>query len=191
MASREDGQLQEAPFPLETVRLFLNTWDGELDTEALTTPADLGRWLAAHALVGVTEPPVTQRDFDRAIELREALRTLATGHATGSAPDPAALALLNRTLERERVEVRFGADAVPSLVPAADQGLGRIAALVATAAFDGTWGRLKACPECGWSIYDRSKNRSRSWCRMAECGNRAKARAFRARKAADAALKQA
>lgn len=36
-------------------------------------------------------------------------------------------------------------------------------------------GRLKICPNCGWLFLDRSKNRSRWWCDMTVCGNRAKA----------------
>jgi predicted RNA-binding Zn ribbon-like protein len=35
--------------------------------------------------------------------------------------------------------------------------------------------RLKICGHCGWLFIDRSKNRSRAWCDMAVCGNRAKA----------------
>ncbi len=34
------------------------------------------------------------------------------------------------------------------------------------------------CPSCGWFFLDTSKNRSRRWCRMAMCGNSAKARAY-------------
>jgi predicted RNA-binding Zn ribbon-like protein len=36
--------------------------------------------------------------------------------------------------------------------------------------------RLKICPNCEWLFIDRSKNRSRTWCDMSVCGNRAKAR---------------
>ncbi|MDW9413303.1 CGNR zinc finger domain-containing protein [Sinorhizobium meliloti] len=36
--------------------------------------------------------------------------------------------------------------------------------------------RLKICPNCAWLFLDRSRNRSRTWCDMAVCGNRAKAR---------------
>lgn len=36
-------------------------------------------------------------------------------------------------------------------------------------------GRLKICPNCQWLFIDRSRNRSRSWCDMAICGNRVKA----------------
>ncbi|WP_377295588.1 CGNR zinc finger domain-containing protein [Rhizobium sp. SGZ-381] len=35
--------------------------------------------------------------------------------------------------------------------------------------------RLKICGHCGWLFVDRSKNRSRFWCDMTVCGNRAKA----------------
>ena len=40
--------------------------------------------------------------------------------------------------------------------------------------------RLKLCssPECGWLFYDTSKNRSRRWCSMKGCGNRAKVNQF-------------
>ncbi|MGE6786452.1 CGNR zinc finger domain-containing protein [Ensifer adhaerens] len=36
--------------------------------------------------------------------------------------------------------------------------------------------RLKICPHCGWLFLDRSRNRSRTWCDMAVCGNRNKAK---------------
>ena len=42
--------------------------------------------------------------------------------------------------------------------------------------------RLKICPNCEWLFIDRSKNRSRTWCDMAVCGNRAKARLHYQRK---------
>lgn len=43
--------------------------------------------------------------------------------------------------------------------------------------------RMKICGNCGWLFLDRSKNRSRTWCDMAVCGNRAKAsRHYRRRK---------
>lgn len=35
--------------------------------------------------------------------------------------------------------------------------------------------RLKICGNCGWLFVDRSRNRSRTWCDMAVCGNRIKA----------------
>jgi predicted RNA-binding Zn ribbon-like protein len=36
--------------------------------------------------------------------------------------------------------------------------------------------RIRVCAACGWLFLDRSKNRSRRWCDMSVCGNRAKAK---------------
>ena len=38
--------------------------------------------------------------------------------------------------------------------------------------------RVRECSgdTCSWLFLDRSRNRSRRWCDMADCGNRAKAR---------------
>lgn len=40
--------------------------------------------------------------------------------------------------------------------------------------------RVRRCPVeqggCGWLFLDRTKNRSRTWCRMADCGSTVKAR---------------
>ena len=40
--------------------------------------------------------------------------------------------------------------------------------------------RVKKCadPTCGWLFLDTSRNRSRRWCDMRDCGNRAKASRF-------------
>jgi predicted RNA-binding Zn ribbon-like protein len=45
--------------------------------------------------------------------------------------------------------------------------------------------RLRACAaeDCGWVFEDETRNRSRRWCDMKTCGNRAKVRRFRAREA--------
>lgn len=40
---------------------------------------------------------------------------------------------------------------------------------------------LKVCPGCGWLFLDSSKNHSRRWCRMSDCGNLAKVRTHRSR----------
>lgn len=47
--------------------------------------------------------------------------------------------------------------------------------------------RMKICGNCGWLFLDRSKNRSRSWCDMAVCGNRVKASRHYHRKKKEAA----
>jgi predicted RNA-binding Zn ribbon-like protein len=42
----------------------------------------------------------------------------------------------------------------------------------------GDWLRLKACRQCQYAFYDRSRNRSAAWCSMSICGNRSKNRAY-------------
>ena len=45
--------------------------------------------------------------------------------------------------------------------------------------------RIKMCADergCGWLFYDHSKNRSRRWCDMTDCGNLAKQKRFYVRK---------
>jgi predicted RNA-binding Zn ribbon-like protein len=49
--------------------------------------------------------------------------------------------------------------------------------------------RIKLCPgtpgaslACAWLFYDESKNRSRHWCSMADCGSRTKALRLTARR---------
>ena len=45
--------------------------------------------------------------------------------------------------------------------------------------------KLKCCSgeSCGWLFYDTSKNNRRQWCDMRDCGNLAKAKRFRVKKA--------
>ncbi len=46
--------------------------------------------------------------------------------------------------------------------------------------------RVKTCGNgtCGWLFVDRSKNKSRRWCEMSDCGNDEKARRFQEKKRA-------
>jgi predicted RNA-binding Zn ribbon-like protein len=46
--------------------------------------------------------------------------------------------------------------------------------------------RIKICAnsDCGWVIYDQSRNRTRRWCDKTECGNVIKVRRHRQRKRA-------
>jgi predicted RNA-binding Zn ribbon-like protein len=50
------------------------------------------------------------------------------------------------------------------------------------------YGRLRRCPPedggCGWIVLDQSRNGSRRWCQMADCGSAAKARRLTERRRA-------
>jgi hypothetical protein len=63
-----------------------------------------------------------------------------------------------------------------------DTPASRAVAIAATLTAQGGFDRLKLCHahDCAWAFYDRSRNGSRTWCSMAVCGNREKARTFRA-----------
>ena len=52
--------------------------------------------------------------------------------------------------------------------------------------------RVRACgnPECRWLFLDTSKNHTRRWCDMKLCGNRMKARRFKAQRKADPAYER-
>jgi len=65
---------------------------------------------------------------------------------------------------------------------------GRLLAIVVAALADGTWSRLRACPDCRWVFYDHTRNGSKRWCLMTaggpngrSCGSIAKVRAHRDR----------
>src|SRR5262245_21161240 len=113
-------------------------------------------------------------DDEREPAFREALRALLVDKQ-----DPEAIAALNA--RHARLEVRFAPDGSARLE--GDDLVASLLAIIARAQADGTWERMKACraDDCRWAFYDRSRNRSRAWCSMSECGNRAKARSYRAR----------
>ena len=65
-----------------------------------------------------------------------------------------------------------------------------VMAVVLAAIAEGTWPRLKACPDCRWVFYDHTRNGSKRWCLMTaggsagrSCGSIAKVRAHRQRRA--------
>lgn len=78
------------------------------------------------------------------------------------------------------VRIELGATG-PELVTAS--AVAEVLAAATRLAVLGDWPRLKICPadDCRWAFYDRSRNRSRTWCSMQVCGNREKARAWRER----------
>lgn len=174
-----------APGELETVRRFVNTFDLEKhEPEKLDSPEALAAWLAEQGLTA-RRPKAGPADLRRAREVREALRNVLLAN-NGHDADPEAVATLNRAAARARVAPAFEDHGSWRIAPAAegvDRGIGELLAIVLRAMADGSWLRLKACGEdtCQWAFYDKSKNRSGHWCSMSECGNRAKARAYRAR----------
>jgi predicted RNA-binding Zn ribbon-like protein len=142
---------------------FLNTYDPGSDEEELANDTDARDWFAAH---GLATTGLRAADARRVrTELRDA--------AERRTPVTAALAGVPL-----RAAVEDGA-----LTLASDHPLGPLVATAVRLAFEGRWDRLKLCDAdtCRYAFFDGSRNRSGRWCSMAECGNRAKSRAFRER----------
>jgi predicted RNA-binding Zn ribbon-like protein len=185
MAPGESTPEKTAPKPLYLVQRFVNSVDLESGEDELSSPEALRDWFAERGLMRADER-ATPADLRRALDVREGLRAVLMAN-NGQALDVDRVERLDQAVARAGVRVRFRPDADPELVPEAggvDGALARLMAIVAAAVEHGRWERLKACPRdvCRWAFYDNSKNRSGRWCRMEECGNIEKARAFRERK---------
>jgi predicted RNA-binding Zn ribbon-like protein len=173
-----------APGDLALVQRFVNSIDLGTHADELADPEHLGAWLREAGLAG-GDAVFDDAARRRLISFREALRRLLLAH-NGAELDRGAVATLDAAARDAHVQVAFAPDGTARLAPAhggAEGVLGRLLAIIARAEAEGTWPRLKACPgdACMWAFYDRSRNRSRTWCTMSVCGNRAKARSYRAR----------
>jgi predicted RNA-binding Zn ribbon-like protein len=173
-----------APTELALIEDFVNTVDLEDGEEAFSIPAALSVWLSEHGLAA-PGAAFDHEDLARAIAVREALRALLLAN-NGGELDPAAPAALNAAADRARLTVSVDEHGHARVEPRAagiDRVLGQLLGIVARAQADGTWERMKACPwhTCHVAFYDHSRNRSRTWCSMAVCGNRAKAQTYRRR----------
>jgi predicted RNA-binding Zn ribbon-like protein len=187
MPPGESAPEKTAPAPLRLVQRFVNSVDLENGQDELTSPEALREWLAERDLMDPGER-VTTADLKRAVDVREGLRALLLANA-GLPLDAERVERLDAAVGRAGMRMRFRAGAEPALEPEAsgvNGALARLMAIVAAAVEQGSWTRLKACHRdpCFWAFYDHSKNRSGRWCRMEDCGNIEKARAFRERRRA-------
>lgn len=182
-ANTELDTTPPAPGELELVRAFLSLHEHVAGTRDSMPPsaATIRWWLAEQELLPADEE-TTPQDLAWAAEVLEALRSRVFENM-GEAPDPAAMATLDAATAKAGLVPRFGAE---GLVPTADGvrgAVGHVLAVAFLADLDGSWERFRECgsPDCRSVFYDRSKNHSGRWCTMAECGNRAKVRAYRDR----------
>ncbi|ADB53255.1 CGNR zinc finger domain-containing protein [Conexibacter woesei] len=176
------------------VDLVMTGGEGWLDAwEVLHEPADFDRWLAAGPLAvpaadaGTGRPPADADDLAAARALREAVRAAVEALLVGRLPATA------------DVEAIDAAATVAPLVPRVDPRTGARswwrptarAALsdVARDALDliadrAQWRRLRICAsdDCGLLFYDASRPGRRRWCSTERCGDRNRAKAYRARK---------
>ncbi|WP_285501382.1 CGNR zinc finger domain-containing protein [Actinokineospora sp. NBRC 105648] len=142
---------------VELVLDFLNTVDVEQHTDVLDDPVRWHAWLAERDLAD---------DPTRARPVRDGLRASVGGTEAPKPPPVSVTVELGETPELVAAEVT-----------------GAVLAAATRLAVLGEWSRMKICPadDCEWAFFDRSRNRSRTWCSMRVCGNREKARAWRER----------
>ncbi|MFQ5811708.1 MAG: CGNR zinc finger domain-containing protein [Anaerolineae bacterium] len=123
--------------------------------------------------------------LDRAISLREAIYRIFSAAAVGRLPEAADLAVLNAALSEAlthlrivRMEEDFAWDWTGD-EDALDQMLWPVVRSAADLLTSEELHRVGQCADdrgCGWLFLDTSRNHSRQWCAMKDCGNRAKAR---------------
>jgi predicted RNA-binding Zn ribbon-like protein len=171
---------------LELISEFVNTADLEDRRDDLEHGQGLVRWLAEHRLVNVPTR-ASERDAEHARAVREALRELLRANNGVDIDRDRASATLDDAARRAGLAVRFEDGAIrfrPTQGGAAG-GLALVLATVGEAMADGSWPKLKACRSdtCRFAFVDHARNQSRQWCSMEVCGNREKARAYRARHA--------
>jgi predicted RNA-binding Zn ribbon-like protein len=180
---------------VRVMRESLESYDDLLrwaDFASLVTGPELGRLreLAAE------DPRRAAAVHARAVAFREALYRLGAAVAHGRQPTPCDVSWLDQewhaARDAQRISIRGGTQA--GRITAAWQEEPRLERLLWPLALDavdlfsgGNHGvrldRLKQCPgeSCGWLFLDTSRNGSRQWCDMRDCGNLAKVRRFRQR----------
>jgi predicted RNA-binding Zn ribbon-like protein len=163
--------------------------------ELLKSYNDLVSWAAQAHIVTENEaerlrekarsrPEEASAVLKRAIDLREAIYRIFSALGNDSSAEEADLVILNGALSEGMAQAH--------LVPKAngfswdwsgkEDALERILWLVARSAADLLVSeeldtvRVCASEDCQWLFLDTSKNKSRRWCDMKSCGNRAKAR---------------
>ncbi|WP_426515834.1 CGNR zinc finger domain-containing protein [Diaminobutyricibacter sp. McL0618] len=157
MRTNED-ELREPELGADLLVAFVNTLDLDEGTDVLDDPAAFENWCSERA--------VSAGDPEEARSVRDALRSFLGG----GSPSLPSLELETTCSDRVvSLRARTAAEAaVASSVVLSIQG---------------SMGRVKLCAadDCRWAFYDRSKNGSRTWCSMGVCGNRQKARTYRAK----------
>jgi predicted RNA-binding Zn ribbon-like protein len=177
---------------------FTNTVSDHLagePEEYLASYADLVTWaehaglLAADAAgrlraAAARAPGEAQAALARAQALREALFRVFLALAQDDAPPADDLALVNeeaaRAFSRRALEPAGAGLAWQWQEEdgALDRPLWPVVADATALLASAEIGRVKVCGAdvCGWLFLDESRNRSRRWCSMEDCGNREKAR---------------
>jgi predicted RNA-binding Zn ribbon-like protein len=134
-------------------------------------------------------PEQARQVLERAIALREAIYRIFSAVSEQVAPRAADIAILNDALSSAmararlvRIEQGFAWNWARE-EGGLDQMLWPITRSAADLLTSDELDLVRECANntCGWLFVDTSKNHSRRWCSMSDCGNRAKARRHYAR----------
>ena len=132
-------------------------------------------------------PVTSEKVLKHVIALREAIYHIFSAVAAGHQPEDVDLKILNRDLAKAMGQSRIIAinDGFTWDTNGDKEEVDWILKPIVRSAADlltsDELDRVKECADdkgCGWLFMDRSRNRSRVWCDMKDCGNRAKARRF-------------
>lgn len=169
---------------------FVNT-EGEVRSnppDRLETFEAFTEWASAHGLGEIRAPKGGEAEafLARARELRETLYRTFAALTQGAEPEPDDLSELNGALARAASRLRLAPGesgltwGFEHEVMGPDDALDRIVISAASLLTSDRLGRVKECASdtCGWMFIDESRNHSRRWCDMSDCGNRAKARRY-------------
>ncbi len=177
---------------------FANTLDwrlGDRLADRLQCYADLVAWGrdaglldegAARGLVeeAAGQPDAARRVLEEARRLREAILGIFDAVIAGLEPGRDDMAALNAALAKALPHLRvvrgeqgfaWAWEPAPGSLDSILWPLARASAdLLVSDELD----RVRVCSDdsCGWLFIDTTRNRSRQWCSMETCGNRAKAR---------------
>lgn len=169
---------------------------GRKSNERLRDILDFIRWAEATAVITAREArrlrSVATRNYSRASTLvadarlmRDVFHQLLMSVVDETTPDAQALDELNRRqIKAIRVFELKWHDGRIQRVPRVDPDMTTILDRVVWRAGEllgsSDVKRLRRCanPNCGWLFLDRSKNGTRRWCSMRECGDRAKSKRY-------------
>jgi len=190
LANTLDERLRERP--RELLRDYKSACDWGLQAGALSPPEYRALVRRSKAL-----PAEAEKALHRLRKGRETVFETFSAIARGKAVPAAALAALD-VLIRAAVSRRGLSGGTGPLAwewrrsdtPDLDRPLWAAVLSAMDLVTSDTVRRVRQCEGagCAWLFIDSSKNGSRRWCDMSVCGNRAKARRFRARSGALEAL---
>jgi predicted RNA-binding Zn ribbon-like protein len=182
---------------------FVNTVgyiSSENPTENLNSFSDLIEWSKQGKLISDDEAIViftkakenileSERVFRRVLRLRKSVYDIFRSVISGEEISDEDLTILNRELSLAMSKAEIFSREGELIWDWKNDGIERILFLITRIAAQlltsSDLEKLKCCSgeNCGWLFYDTSKNKRRQWCDMRDCGNLAKARRFRVKKA--------